>query len=465
MFFHQRFVPGLAAASYVVGDEDAGTCVVVDPLRDAHEYLRIAEDAELRIAHVVETHVHADFVSGSAELKARLGPGVTVHASGLGGPEWTPPYADHVVRDGDEFDVGRLRLRAIHTPGHTPEHVAWALFDLDRSADTPWLLLTGDFVFVGSVGRPDLLGPESRERLAHDLYRSVFDVLPRFPDFTEIFPAHGAGSLCGKALGSRRSSTLGYERRFSEPLRPAEEAVWIRGVLEEMPDAPPYFRRMKKVNAEGPRVLGAELPGTRSLHVDEFARRRCDPAVVLDVREGEAFAAGHVAGSIHVGLGANLATWAGWILPYDRPVLLVADDSAAAREAAVQLLRIGFDDLAGHLAGGFESWRRAGRPVATLTTVAPDELVERPDVVILDVRSPGEWRAGHVEGARHVPIQQVESRCAEIPADRDVAVVCGSGYRSSIVCSILARTGYRRISNVRGGMAAWRSAGLATVSG
>ncbi len=218
MFFHQRFIPGLAIYSYMVGDEKSKQCAIIDPTRDVDEYLQIAKREGLRITHVLETHVHADFVSGSKELKSRLGDAVEIDVSGLGGPEWTPPYADRVLKDGDEINLGKIRLQAVHTPGHTLEHVSWALFDETRSQDVPWMIFTGDFLFVGDVGRPDLLGPEAQKVLAHQLYDSVFRKLPALPDITEIFPAHGAGSLCGKALGSRASSTIGFERRFNTAL-------------------------------------------------------------------------------------------------------------------------------------------------------------------------------------------------------------------------------------------------------
>src|SRR5439155_23905981 len=247
MFFHQRFIPGLAIASYMVGDEKAKEVAVIDPTRDVDEYIRVAKDEGLRITQILETHVHADFVSGSAELKARLKGEPVIHVSGMGGKEWTPPYADQVAqREGHEVKVGSLRLAAMHTPGHTPEHVSWALFDDSRSKETPWLIFTGDFLFVGDVGRPDLLGEEARKALAHQLYQSVFEKLPPLADFTEIFPAHSSGSLCGKALSSRRSSTIGFERRFNGSLRPMAEAQWIERLLSGMPLAPPCFRRMTK---------------------------------------------------------------------------------------------------------------------------------------------------------------------------------------------------------------------------
>src|SRR5690606_9059127 len=251
MLLYQRFVHGLAIASYVVGNEETGEAVVVDPTRDIEEFISYAKDNDLHIRHILETHVHADFVSGARELKARLGDQPQVHCSGLGGKEWTPPYADHVAADGDEVKIGSVRLQAVHTPGHTPEHVSWALYDDSRSSETPWVLFTGDFLFVGDVGRPDLLGEEAKKQLAHQLYSSVFERLPAMPDITEIFPAHGAGSLCGKAISSRRSSTVGFERRYNSALKEKPEQQWVDDLMSDMPLAPPYFRRMKKVNSEG----------------------------------------------------------------------------------------------------------------------------------------------------------------------------------------------------------------------
>ncbi len=319
MIFHQRFIPGLAIYSYLVGDEQSQTAAIIDPTRDVEDFLEIANREGLHIKHVLETHVHADFVSGANELKARLGDEVTVHCSGLGGPDWTPPYADHVVEDDDEVQFGNVRLKAIHTPGHTPEHIVWALFDDSRSRETPWLVFTGDFVFVGDVGRPDLLGEEARQVLAHQLYESVFQKLPPLPDYTEIFPAHGAGSLCGKAIGSRASSTLGYERRYNSALTEKPEQEWIGSLMDQMPLSPPYFACMKRVNKEGPKVLGPELPGTKRWSAQAVFERTCENCLIVDVRSKEAFAAAHIPGAINILYGANLPTWAGWVLPYDRP--------------------------------------------------------------------------------------------------------------------------------------------------
>jgi hydroxyacylglutathione hydrolase len=448
----------------MVGDEKTKECAVIDPTRDVDDYLRIAKAEGLRITHVLETHVHADYVSGSAELKERTGQATRVYSSGMGGKEWTPPYADHVVKNGDEIRLGSVRLQAIHTPGHTPEHISWAVYDQARSKDAPWFVMTGDFLFVGDVGRPDLLGEEARKTLAHQLYQSVFEVLPVLPDFTEIFPGHGAGSLCGKALGSRNSSTLGFERRFSEPLQKRPEAEWIHQLLKGMPIAPPYFRRMKQVNAAGPRRIGLELPGQRRIAAREIRDRVCDRCLVLDVRPKEAFASAHIPGSINIPLGANLPSWAGWVLPYDTPMILVLESPANLHEVVTHLIRIGLDEVQGYLEGGIEAWESAGYPLSRINTASVFELAEtlknRNGVTVLDVRTEAEWLAGHIDGAVHIHGGQLQERVHEVPRDKPVAVICGTGYRGSIASSFLKREGYEQVTNILGGMSAWRAAGL-----
>ncbi|MGV3483560.1 MAG: MBL fold metallo-hydrolase [Planctomycetaceae bacterium] len=469
MLLYQRFIPGLAIASYLVGDERTGEAAVIDPTRDIGDYLAYAEENDLHIRHVLETHVHADFISGARELKARLNDKPVIHCSGLGGTEWTARYADHVVQDGDEVKVGSLRLKAVHTPGHTPEHISWALYDDTRSQDVPWLIFTGDFLFVGDVGRPDLLGAEAQRKLAHQLYESVFDRLPSLPDITEIFPSHGAGSLCGKAISSRRSSTLGFERRFSSVLSPKPEEQWIGELMSDMPLAPPYFRRMKKVNQEGPAILGPELPGQRRIGAKEIHERVCEKCLILDVRSKEAFAAAHIPGAINIPFGAQLATWAGWVLPYDRPIQMVVDNAAQVPEVVTHLIRVGFDDIQGYLQGGMESWETSGYPIATLSTMSVQDLQgqlsqSRDRTTVLDVRTEKEWNAGHIEGAMHIHGGKLQESFASVPKDKPVAVICGSGYRASIASSFLKREGYADVTNVIGGMSAWKAAGLPTTS-
>jgi hydroxyacylglutathione hydrolase len=469
MLLYQRFVPGLAIASYVVGDERTGEAAVVDPTRDVDDFLHYATKHDLHIKHILETHVHADFVSGARELKARLGDDAQIHSSGLGGREWTPPYADRVVADGDEVRIGSLRAQAVHTPGHTPEHVSWALYDETRSKDTPWLLFTGDFLFVGDVGRPDLLGEEAKKELAHQLYGSVFEKLPALPDITEIFPAHGAGSLCGKAISSRRSSTVGFERRFNPALKQKLEEEWVHDLMADMPLAPPYFRRMKQVNKEGPTIIGPELPGRKRWSAKDVRNRVCENCLLLDVRSKESFAAAHIPGSISIPFSQHLPTWAGWVLPYDRPTLIVTDDATQVADVVTHLLRVGFDDVQGYLQGGMDGWETSGYELATLKTLPVQELakaVKRDPrgLTVLDVRTEKEWNAGHIEGAIHIHGGKLQERFADVPRDKPVAVVCGSGYRASIAASFLKREGYEDVTNVVGGMTAWNAAGLPTAA-
>ncbi len=468
MLLYQRFVPGLAIASYIVGDERTGEAAVVDPTRDVEDFIQYASENDLHIKHILETHVHADFVSGARELKARLSDEPQIHSSGLGGKEWTPSYADHVAADGDEVQVGSIRLRAVHTPGHTPEHVSWALYDDTRSKETPWLMFTGDFLFVGDVGRPDLLGEEAKQRLAHELYASVFERLPAWPDITEIFPAHGAGSLCGKAISSRRSSTIGFERRFNPALRQKPESAWVDELMADMPLAPPYFRRMKQVNQAGPKIIGPELPGQKRWTAKQVHDRVCENCLILDVRSKEAFAAAHVPNSINIPFSGNLPTWAGWVLPYERPTLVVTDNPAQMSEVTTHLLRVGFDDVQGYLQGGLDAWETSGFPLNTLETLSVSELAKRLKTgaskpTVLDVRTEKEWNSGHIDSAIHIHGGKLQEHFADVPRDKPVAVICGSGYRASIAASFLQREGYEDVANVMGGMTAWRTAGLPTV--
>jgi hydroxyacylglutathione hydrolase len=469
MFFHQRFIPGLAIASYMVGDEKAKEVAVIDPTRDVDEYIRLAKAEGLHITHILETHVHADYVSGSAELKARLDGKAKVVVSGMGGKEWTPPYADIVVKDGDDVKLGNIRLKAVHTPGHTPEHVTWALYDDTRSKDTPWLLFTGDFVFVGDVGRPDLLGPDEQKALAHQLYQSLFEKLKAVPDFTEVFPAHGPGSLCGKAIGSRRSSSLGFERRFSRALQPAPEAQWTETLLRDMPLAPPYFKLMKKVNAAGPKILGHELPGQRRFTAKELHDRLCVDCLTVDVRPKEAFAAAHIPGSINIPLGQNLPSWAGWVLPYDKNLVIVPSNPSEMPEVVTHLIRVGLDRIEGYLEDGMDAWENQGFPISQLGSISAQDLASRlqngngQKPFVLDVRTESEWNGGHIDGALHIHGGVLKERYQEVPKDRPVDVICGTGYRGSIAASFLRSHGYEDVSNVLGGMTAWRAAGMPTV--
>lgn len=463
MLFYRRTIPGLAIHSYVIGDENTKECVVIDPVRDVEDYIAIAEKNGMEIKHILETHVHADFVSGAVELKARLNNVPKIHCSGMGGTQWIPSYADHVVQDGDEIKVGNLTFKAIHTPGHTPEHVMWALFENGEIQK----LFTGDFLFVGDVGRPDLLGKEEMEKLSHQLYHSVFSKLNTFPDKTEVRPAHGAGSLCGKSLGKAPSSTLGQEREVNPALKKKSENHWINDLMKEMPPVPKYFPRMKRVNVTGAPIIGENIPGQRALTAAELKSEISKGSIILDVRSKESFAAAHVPGSINIPFSPQLATWAGWILPDNVPIVLILDDDAQLEHTVRPLVRVGFDNILGYLDGGIGAWENHAEDIDHLKTISSHDLhewlVKDPNHFVLDVRTDAEWNAGHITNAMHIHAGLVQSNLEKLPKDKHISIVCGSGFRASIVASLLMRAGFENVSNVFGGMTAWKEEGFPTV--
>jgi len=460
MFFQRRTVSGLAIHSYVVGDEKAKECVVIDPVRDVDDYIKIAQQNGLEIKHILETHVHADYVSGAVELKARLNGKPKIHCSGMGGEDWTPSYADHVVQDGDEIKVGSLTFKAVHTPGHTPEHVMWALFE-DGEIQK---LFTGDFLFIGDVGRPDLLGAEEMKKLSRQLYHSVFSKLDPYPDVTEIRPAHGAGSLCGKALSSSPSSTLGEQRKVNQLLKEKSEDVWIAELLRDMPRAPKYFPRMKKVNVAGAPVLGEEKPGHRALSIQDVKTAIDKGAVILDVRSKEAFAVAHIPGSINIQLSPPLSTWAGWVLPDDVSIVLVLEEDSQLDPVVNALIRVGFDEILGYLEGGIEAWEDNAMETDHLKTISCHDLHESlkkaPKPFVLDVRTDTEWKDGHILEASHIQVGLLQDNLEKLPKDQHISIICGSGFRSSIASSLLLREGFKDVSNVFGGMSTWKEEGL-----
>lgn len=469
MHFYQRFIPGLAISSHLIGDEKTKQAVVIDVPRDVTPYIDHAKEAGLRITHIIETHVHADFVSGSCELKARLGDQAEICCSGYGGEDWHQSFADRHLQEGDQIVLGDLEFGFLHTPGHTPEHLTITLKDTSRSTEVPWLAFTGDFLFVGDVGRPDLLGEKEKKELAHQLYESVFQKLPNLPRTVEIYPSHGAGSLCGKAIGSRRSSTVGFEQQFNPSLQAKSEDAWTAALLEDMPLAPDYFTRMKKVNRDGPTILGTAMPGEKRLSTETVAEHLDKGTLILDVRSKEAFAAAHIPKAVNIPFDDNLSSWAGWVLPYDEPLLIVTDAPDKISEVSSYLTRVGFDDIVGHLDGGFGEWETEGRPLDYIKTLSVHDLArERKatgggELCILDVRTESEWNEGYIEGALHIHAGEVSERLDELPKDCPVAVVCGSGYRASIGASLLKRAGREDVTNIIGGMTAWYAAKLPVI--
>lgn len=462
MFFARVFDRKLAQASYLVGCQATGEAIVIDPNRDVAAYLALAAAERLRITHVTETHIHADFVSGARELaqqtKARL------LLSGEGGPDWQYEFAAssgaHVLHDGDSFPVGRLRFDVLHTPGHTPEHISFVLTDTAASPH-PVVAFTGDFVFVGDVGRPDLLEKAAKvantmEAGAHDLWRSItrFRALP---DYVQVWPGHGAGSACGKALGAVPSSTVGYEKLVNWAVSAPDEATFVRMVLEGQPEPPAYFARMKRVNRDGPAMLG-ELPAPRQLADDAFAAQRTAGAAIVDLRTAAAFARGHIPGSINVPLTRSFTTYAGSVVPFDVPVVFVSatDDGANVAECARDLALIGVDTFAGFVGPG--ALARAGA-LATIERVKPADAIARHarGVAVLDVRNSSERSAYRIPGTRHIPFPQIVERAAELRSGQPVLIHCETGTRSAIATSVLRGFGIDAAD--AGGIVAWAKNG------
>jgi len=460
MYLKSFFVKGLAHLSYLIACPETGVCAVIDPKRDIEEYISICRQEGWRLTHIIETHMHADFVSGHLELADETGAKVCVAAAAKVAYPYQP------LREGDRISLGTLELRVLETPGHTPESICLAVSDTSRSPE-PWVLFTGDTLFVGDVGRPDLFGPEMAKELAAKLYHSLHDKLLRLPDSLEIYPAHGAGSLCGRSIGSKQSSTIGYERRYNYALQPRSREEFIRLMLTDMPEPPTYFLNTSEINRQGPRLL-KELAEPQRVSAEEaYGMARRGEAVLLDTRDSLSFGAAHLPGSINVGLQPQFPIWVGNVTSSGERLLLVLREEADLEEARSHLIRIGFDRLEGYLRAEPRAWQEAGLPLASLPQITVQELKDlmerRDDLVVLDVRTEGEWVQGHIRGAVHLPLK----RLLQTPPpyrDRPVAVICGSGYRSSIATSILERQGFEQLYNVMGGMAAWREADQELVS-
>ncbi|RMF86971.1 MAG: MBL fold metallo-hydrolase [Nitrospinota bacterium] len=455
---------GLAHYSYAVACPAAGKMAVIDPRRDVDIYLEFARDRNLEIVYVLETHIHADYASGAWELAHRSGAELWLSAYDTG-EIYEVTFPHHELGEGDELVIGSLRIQPLHTPGHTPEHLSFLLYDTTRSAEIPLLMFSGDFLFVGSLGRPDLLGEEAKHELAVQLYTSVREKLEGLPDGLEIYPAHGAGSMCGAGMSSRPTSTLGFERMTNPYLQKDLSCeAFVEKILSTVPPFPPYYRRMKELNAQGPALLNG-LPGREALEVSRFRQLVEDGHTVIDLRDQLSFGAGHIPGALGIGAGTDLSTWAAWVVPYDTPLLLVSPDVTTVEAAVRALVRVGLDQIAGYLDGGIESWIRAGYSLQATPQISPPDLYRRLQqgeaICVLDVRSDAEWHSGHIPGALHIMGGELMHRLSEIPAgSTPLAVVCASGYRSTVAVSVLERAGVHPLLHVTGGMNAWRQAGL-----
>jgi hydroxyacylglutathione hydrolase len=462
MIFQQLHLEALGHASYLVGDDATGQALVLDPRRDVDVYLDAARSEGLRITHVLDTHGHNDYLSGLSELTARTG------AQVLGSAEGELGYDHRPVRDGEVIELGDVAFEVLHTPGHTPEHLSLVVHDREQG-DEPALLLSGGALLVGDLARPDLLGGEEQAKeSARAFCRTIQEKILTLPDHVEVWPTHVAGSLCGGDIGSRLSTTVGYERRTNAILAEvADSDGFVRECLrlDDLPAVPPYWKRMRTRNLAGVERLGV-LPEPPALQPEDFAEAaEASDAVIVDTRQPEAFGGGHIPGARNVGLGSSFPTWAGTVLPEGTRALLVLDGPERLEEAAWHLLRIGYPPPAGWLAGGMFAWRTAARPLARLEQVTVHELAERRDeLTVLDVRQPAERAAAHIEGSTFITGGELPDRLDEVP-DGPLAVICGSGFRSSVSASLItARTGRDDVVNVLGGMSAWTAADLPTTS-
>jgi hydroxyacylglutathione hydrolase len=459
MILHQFYLNCLAHASYLVADEQTRIAAVVDPQRDIDQYLAFAQAHGLRIAHVFLTHLHADFVAGHLELRDRVG--ATIHLGAAANAE----YAFAPLHDGDRVEFGRVRLQAIETPGHTPESVSIAVYDLDRSATAPHAVLTGDTLFVGDVGRPDLraaLGWSAAD-LGGMLYESLRTKLLTLPDASLVYPAHGAGSLCGKALSKETVSTIGEQRRLNYALQPMTKAAFVELITADQPDAPPYFTYDAVLNAkERPTLDEALARELNPMTLELVLALQRTGGQILDTRDPGEFAAAHLAGSINVGLGGQYATWAGTILDRERPIVIIADPGRE-QESAVRLGRIGFDHIVGYLKEGLRSLESRPDLTATIDRVSPplaSEQLASHGPLAVDVRTPTEHGEKFVAGSVSIPLNHLAERMSELPRDRPLLVYCAGGYRSSIAASLLRRHGFAHVSEIAGGIAAWEAARL-----
>ncbi|AHC99356.1 MBL fold metallo-hydrolase [Leisingera methylohalidivorans] len=454
--FEQILADGVAECSYLLGDDAAHVCAVVDPRPDVEVYLETARRFGMAITHVFETHIHADFLSGARELVERLGGEAKLYVSEEGGAEYG--FDHETVRDGDEFAFGGIRMKARFTPGHTPEHMSYFLYD--GGTETPWGVLSGDAFFVDSVGRPDLLGEDQAEELAEQLFHTVRDVFMALSDDVIIYPCHGAGSACGPDIGDRMSSTIGYERRFNDYARIEDLDAFKEVILGDAPPVPTHYPRMKKVNSQGPEVLG-NLPRIVPMAVERFAAATEGGAQVLDVRDMMDFGAGHVPGSLNIGARPELSVWAGWLLDPEKPIYLVLHDDTDLPGVLRLLWRTGFTSFGGYLAGGMSAWREAGRKFAQIPQISVHELKEAEGLTPLDVRKPDEWQGGHVPGATHAFLGELRGKLSDLDRSTPYATYCASGFRASIAASILKKNGFAQVRNVPGSWKAWQAVGYA----
>ncbi len=454
LVFERIQTEGIAELSYLIGDDSAGVAALIDPTPDVEKYLKLARENAVSITHIFETHIHADLVSGSRELCARLG-SAKIFVSHEGGARYG--FTNEAVNDGDRFEFGSLVVTAKHTPGHTPEHMSYVLAEKEH-AETPWGVLTGDSLFVNSAGRPDLMGGQT-DKLAEQLFHTLRDYYLALPDGVMIYPAHGAGSPCGADIGDRLESSIGYERKFNQFLQYPEFNDFKDYALRTAPPIPTYYPRMKKVNAKGPEILG-NLPQIPALPPKTFKQAIEEKAgVLIDTRTMLGFGGGHIAGALNIGGSPMLSIWAGWLLEPDKPILLVLEEDSEVEKVLKLFLRTGYTKFAGYLAGGMKAWDNAGFELDDIGEMTVHEVkAAKGRLQVIDVRGPSEWEEGHIPGALHIFLPELREKAGKLSKRKPVAVYCDSGYRASLGASILKQEGFETVSNVPGSWQAWKKA-------
>ncbi len=463
MVLKQYYLGCLAHASYLIADERTKQAVVVDPQRDIEQYLRDAQEGGYAITHVVLTHFHADFLAGHIELRNRAGARIVM------GARAQAEFDVQTVKEGDLIELGDVRIQILETPGHTPEGISLLVFDRTRSDVVPHAVLTGDTLFIGDVGRPDLMASigVTADELAEMLYHSL-NKLRDLPDTTLVYPAHGAGSMCGKNLSTETVSTVGEQKRFNYALQPMSVDEFKRLVTSDQPEAPDYFVYDAIKNRQERPDLDATLrTSLTSLSVDDVVRMKSQGAELVDVRDAADFEGAHLAGSINIGLQGKYATWCGSLLSHDRPIVVIAEPGSE-EEAVMRLGRIGFDNVAGYLRDGMAALEPRPELIRVISRItAPalaEQLTESPRPFLVDVRSAKEWQAGHLARSHNIPLTHVRDRKADVPQDRPVVVLCEGGYRSAIGTSLLAEAGFTNVSDLVGGFSAWVASKLPTES-
>lgn len=471
MYFKQFYLGCLAHASYLIGSE--GEAAVVDPQRDVDEYIKEADARDFKIKYIIETHLHADFVSGHRELAARTGAEIVF------GEKAGATFPHHAVTEGDEIKFGKVLLRIMETPGHTPESICILVTDTEAS-NQPQKILTGDTLFIGDVGRPDLAGGKgyTPQMMAGMMYDTLHGKLLQLADDVEVYPAHGAGSMCGKSMSNERSSTIGVQRKFNYALKPMAKDEFVRMMTADLGEAPAYFPKDAEINRTGAEVLSQlrkaepltpeqvrDLTSQTNSLLSDNSQTDSLRYIILDVRAAPEFGAGHVPGSLNVGLSGQFAMWAGTLIPLTAPIVIVADSESQVEEAQMRLARVGIENVNGYLAGGVDEWQRAGFELAIVHQISVDELSTllngQRDLQVIDVRRPPEYASGHVPRAIHAPLSTLAHAVRNLPVDpaKPTAVICAGGFRSSAATSILQQNGFSNLLNVTGGTTAWINAG------